>query len=85
MMENENKQETETQEQEKEIPEVVKSAQEAAEKLKLENERLEKNIRELKELKAIEALGGKTDAGQQQEEKKEETPKDYLNKIRENL
>ena len=50
--------------------------------MKAENIRMEKNIAEIKELKAIDALSGKIDSGSTGEAKPvEETPKDYANKI----
>lgn len=47
------------------------------EEMKVENERMEKNISEIKELKAFDALSGKADAGQPPEKKEEQSPEDY--------
>jgi len=69
----ENKPDEETPEK----PEFEKKLEE----MRAENERMEKNISELKQLKAIDALGGKTDAGVQPAEPKEETPKEYKDKV----
>jgi len=51
------------------------------EEVKAERIALEKVRDELKELKSIEILSGKADAGQTIEEKKEETPKEYAEKV----
>jgi len=63
-----------------ETPLAVKQANEAREKLELENTRLEKNIQELKELTARNILGGGTDATRP-EALKEETPAEYAKRI----
>ena len=47
------------------------------EEMRAENERMEKNIQQLKELKAFDALSGKADAGQTSEKPQEETPEEY--------
>lgn len=49
---------------------MIGNAYDAAEKIRIENERMEKNIKELKEIKSIELLSGKTNTG---EVHKEET------------
>jgi len=46
------------------------------EEMRAENERMERNIQQLKELKAFDALSGKTDAGQPPV-KTEETQEEY--------
>jgi hypothetical protein len=76
------KQETpETQETTETEPNMVELAQKTAESLKQENERMEANIRKLEEMKAYSVLGGNSDAGKQREEKKEETPQEYKDRI----
>jgi len=47
------------------------------EEMRAENERMERNIQQLKELKAFDALSGKADAGQTSEKPQEETPEEY--------
>ena len=59
--------------------EQVKAEREALEKVRADNERF---LNELKELKAQEMLSGKTTAGTQVEIPKEETAKDYIDKIK---
>ena len=66
-------------------PSLILSAQETADKLKEQNDRMEKNIAKLEELKAVETLGGVTNAGEQPPEKKEETSKEYLERIQQEL
>ena len=91
-MEKENAMQDKKEEREKEIkeekpevenksPSMIESAHDAAEKLREQNERMEKNISKLEELKAIETLGGQTNAGEQPESPKEETPEEYKNRI----
>ena len=72
---------TTAEEKKPEEPKVVTDAKTAREELMKENDRLEKNIAELKELKATETLGGQTDAGEQPEKPKEETPQDYAKDV----
>lgn len=67
-MTDENKPEEQT-----EKPEFEKKLEE----MKLENERMEKNINDLKELKAIDALGGQTQAGKTEEKEEEISPEQY--------
>jgi len=63
--------------QEEERKEEVKPEFEIKlEEMRAENERMEKNIQQLKELKAFDALSGKADAGQSSV-KTEETPEEY--------
>jgi len=52
----------------------VVRAEKAAEAMRIENDRMEKNL-------ARAALGGKTLAGEQPEEKKEETPLEYAQRM----
>jgi len=66
-------------------PSMILEAHEAAEKLKAENDRLEKNIAQLQEIKAVDTLGGKSDAGEQPPVEKEETPAEYTKRIQEEL
>ena len=63
--------------QEEERKEEVKPEFEIKlEEMRSENERMERNIQQLKELKAFDALSGKADAGQSSV-KTEETPEEY--------
>jgi hypothetical protein len=73
-MEKEEKQEDETQKQE---PNMVLSANAAAERLKAENERMEKNIAAMQELKAYEALGGLSKGKEQEVKPVDIDPTDY--------
>lgn len=75
-MEENQEQPQEEEKKEEEKPEFEKKLEE----MRAENQRMEKNIQELKELKAIDALGGKTDS-LQPEKPKEETFKDYKDKV----
>lgn len=58
---------------------IVKRASETREGLARENERLEKNLAELRELTARQILGGQSQAGQIQQ--KEMTAKEYANMV----
>ena len=60
---------------------AIEDAHKAASELRAENERLEKNIKELKEIKTYEALGGSSLGAPQEEVKKEETPKEYKDRV----
>jgi len=60
---------------------MVESAHQAAEKLKLENERMEKNISRLEELNAMAKLGGTTDAGVSQAKPEDELKKEMAQKF----
>jgi len=63
--------------QEEERKEEVKPEFEIKlEEMRAENERMERNIQQLKELKAFDALSGKADAGQPSKPE-EETPEQY--------
>lgn len=53
--------------------------------MRAENQRLEKNISELKELKAIDALNGKSFGAPQEAVEKKETPQEYAKRLREEL
>lgn len=59
---------------------LVEGANVAAERLETANKKQEELLDRQEELMAKQALGGRTEAGQQQEEK-EETPKEYNNRI----
>jgi predicted RNase H-like nuclease (RuvC/YqgF family) len=76
-MENEEENKTE-EEQQPEKPAFEKKLEE----MKAENERMEKNIAELKELKAMKAMGGETEAAPV--EKEEEDPAAYAEKVLKN-
>lgn len=60
---------------------IIAEAYDAAEKVKSERELLEKVVAELRELKAYSVLGGTTDAGEQPVKQREETPKEYKDRI----
>lgn len=62
-------------------PSLVEGALKASEALKLQNDRMEQNIKKLEELKSVELLGGQTNAGVQPEPPKEETPQEYVKKV----
>jgi len=64
-----------------EEPDITKRAREEREKLTTQNERLEKNLKELRELEARRTLGGNTEAGNTPQEKKEDSPIDYSKKL----
>jgi len=64
---------------------MVIDAHNAAEKLKVENERMEANILKLQELQAIKTLGGESDSGRQPPKPKEETPAEYTKRIQEDF
>lgn len=64
-----------------EIEKAIKVNEETkklVEAMRIENDRYEKR-------KAIELVGGKTDAGEQPPEKKEETPQEYRKRIEEGI
>jgi hypothetical protein len=61
---------------------IVEQANEAAERLRAENDRAEKINQEAKELKAFEKLGGKSQGGAPENQPKEEMTED---KIKEDL
>jgi len=60
---------------------AVDKANEAIEKLEAQNKRMEDNIAKLEELKAEQIISGKADAGQAPQPPKEESPKEYKDKI----
>jgi cell division protein FtsB len=62
-------------------PTMISEAQAAADRLRAENERLEKNISQLQELKAFEALGGRSLGAPQQAPVVEESAKDYAARV----
>lgn len=72
--------EEQTKQEEQQVPDSVKRANDAVNALKAENERMEKNIKRIEELKAFETLGGKTDGRAQEEPKKELTNEEYADK-----
>lgn len=49
--------------------------------MKAENDRMEKNILAMQEMKAAEMLGGTSDAGQAPAEKKEQSDEEYAQKV----
>ena len=57
-------------------------ADQIAQMQKRENDRLDELISRQEALKATEKVGGVTEAGIKQEEKKEETPQEYVDKMR---
>lgn len=84
-MENEeqktNEEEQPKEEQEQQAPNLLAGAYQAAEQLKQQNERMERNIRKLEELKAFEMLGGKSDGRPQEVKPQEIDPKEYARRI----
>lgn len=58
-------------------PSMIYEATKAAEALKAENSRMEENIKKLQELKAFEALGGRSVGKEQEVKPVEVSPKDY--------
>lgn len=82
-MEEEKKEVTEsTQPGEGDKPESndpVERAVAAAERLEKENEKLKTNIKELRELKARDILGGKSETGETKP--KEQTPAEYAKEV----
>lgn len=70
------KQEDDVLEEAREVPEYEKKLEE----MKAESDRMEKVLTELKEVKAIDALSGKIDAGHTEEKPVEETPAEYAKK-----
>lgn len=79
-MEEEKQETTETQEEPKEEPTMVQSAYEAAKNLREQNERMEKNIKRLEELKSFETLGGRADI-EKPVEKKEISSVEYADSV----
>ena len=61
---------------------LIRQANEAAERLEKQNQRLEENLAKLEAVQVERTLGGTAEAGV--EEKKEETPEDYAKRIMEN-
>ena len=59
----------------------VDLAHKAAQALKEQNERMEKNLERAEKLAATELLGGKSQAGQAPPEPKEETDAEYTKKV----
>lgn len=62
-------------------PDMVISAHEAAKKLEAENTRMEKNIATLQELKAFEALGGRSEGIKQEVKPAEISPQEYARMV----
>ena len=76
----EEKSKEEDNEQQQEKPEFEKKLED----MRRENERLEKNLKELKELKAYEALGGQT-SQEQPQKKEEETPQEFRARVEQEM
>lgn len=62
-------------------PTLIDGANLAAEKLRLENERMERNIKDLQQLEAQRILGGRTSGAPQVEKPKEIDPREYAKNI----
>ena len=60
---------------------VLQQANAAKKELALENERMEKNMAEMRELQATNMLSGNIDAGKPEEPPKEETAKEYKDRV----
>jgi hypothetical protein len=69
--------ENETEKEEVKTPNMVGEAYQAAERLRIENARMEQNIKTLQDMKAFEVLGGKTEGKPQEEKPQEISPKEY--------
>lgn len=73
--------ENKTPEQEKTQSEDKPEFEKKLEEMRAENARMEKNISEMRRLKALDALSGKTEAGNTVPQKPvEETPEEYAKK-----
>jgi len=77
-MTEEDKPESKKEERALSILEQIKQEREAVESAINESRA---KIEELRELRAVEMLSGKTEAGKQSEKPKEETPKEYADRI----
>jgi hypothetical protein len=62
----------------------IEQANIAVKRMEEENARLERNIAELSNLRAAELIGGRTNAGKQDETQKEETPREYMKRVMSN-
>jgi len=60
---------------------LVESASVQADRLTRENERMERNIKQLQEFEAVRKLGGRTEAKPQEVKAAEESPQDYAKRI----
>ncbi len=60
---------------------IIETANAAAQRLASENDRLERNISALQEIEAYKKLGGTTEGRPKEEEKKEETPQEYKERV----
>lgn len=62
-------------------PNLILNAVEAANRLRIENERMEANIKKIQELKSEQILSGVTYAGQVPPEQKPESASDYMKRV----
>ena len=60
---------------------VIENATNAAEKLKAENDRMEKHIQKLQELKTLEILGGKSEGRPQEVAQKQMSDREYAKMV----
>lgn len=60
---------------------VLRQAEELAKRIEAGNEEAKKILAQQQELAARKLLGGMTDAGRQPEQPKEESPKEYVERI----
>lgn len=74
----ETKEKTEEKQQDY-IPESIKLATQAAQELKAAKEEADKTLKELRELKANEILGGRAEAGKPAA--KQEDPREYAERV----
>ncbi len=74
MVEEENKSEEKKPEENKEEVKEKPEFEKKLEDMRAENERMEKNVKQLQELKAMDALGGKTDNPEPEKKEEEATP-----------
>lgn len=73
--------ETSTPSDEPKALNMIESAAVAAERLTRENERLERNLKQLQEFEARKLLGGRTEGKPQEVIKAEESPQDYAKRV----
>lgn len=73
--------EEETKQEEQEETDPIKRAEAAGKLMQEQNDRAEAILQEMKTLEARRLLGGKSNAAEQEGENKEETPKEYKDRI----
>jgi len=83
-MENEGKEGVEQPKEENATLSLVERAERTAERIESGNKKTEELLKNLGELETKRVLAGKADAGTTQEKPKEETPKEYKDRIMRN-